>query len=73
MKVVGKQGDSPSRGGVMQAVLEVSLRPQKSNAFLSLHPGVLADNPGANLASACGTTMQGSMLGRSGLGLGVPC
>lgn len=57
----------------MQAVLEVSLRAQKSNAFLSSHLGVLVDNPGANLASACGTTMQGSMLGRIGLGLGVPC
>ena len=56
----------------MQAVLEMICGAQKSNAFLSLYLGMLAGNPGPNLVLSCGTTVQRSMLGRFGLGLGVP-
>lgn len=56
----------------MQTVLEMSLGAQKCHAFLSLHVEMLADNPGGNLALPSGTTIQRSMLGGFGLGLGMP-
>lgn len=61
MGVFRKQGNSPGREFGMQSVLEMSLGPQNTNAFLSLHLGVPADNPGANVALARGITEQGSV------------
>lgn len=61
MGVFRKQGNSSGRGFGMQAVLEMSLGPQNTNAFLSLHLGVPADNPGASVALARGITEQGSV------------
>lgn len=55
----------------MRAVLEVSLEAQKPNSFLPLHPGVLADNPEANVGLLSSTTIF--VLGGFGLGLGMPC